>query len=388
MKRLSGLFVLFLMAGLLPLAPAHAATTYEVTVGQDFFEVGLPGFSSRFYPGSIQVHEGDTLHFQTSIGLGPGGVYPQEWMGENALNLGDPWFLFVSDPDEGAGAVKFNPKLDEPSTCGTAPNPCSWDGSNTDLILAGTEEEGAFVTIDAAPGTTLWTASNLSSSPNLDFKVEVVAANATASTQADLDSRAADLMSKDREDAFALDARMNGRQTSHVTDAGQKVFDVFVGASSGPISFLASYPNRVVIPKGGRVQYHFMDDSEPHTATLGGSAAKDLLFNGFLGQCDPDGDQGSAPDTDPDFSNEAAPCPAGSVLETDVDNRVIDKDGNGNMTSNNDLESSGLKWFQLPDGGTLDAAPWTVRFSKANAKGYKFVCLIHGGFMGGKIVVK
>ena len=389
-KKLGAFVALFVIVGTLPVLPAKAATTYEIVVGQDFFERDVPGFSARFYPGAVKVQQGDTLHFSQGPGLGPAGLYPQEYFGENGVNLGDPFFFFVPDPDEGPDAIKFNPAFDTPPTCGSADNPCSWDGANSDVVFAGGEDGDAFVVVNALPGTTLWAAGALGSDANVNFKVEVVGPNETPSTQAELDSRAQELMRKDYEDAAALDRRMGAKRSSHTNRQGDKVWDVFVGAAGGPIELFASYPRNLTIKKGEKVQYHFMSQIEPHTATFGGAAAKDLLFNGFLPVCDTDGDQGTAPDEAAQFDDpEAPPCADMTQFEVDVDRRVVDELGNGRVSNNSSLESSGMKGVVFPEGGFLNQSPWTVKFDQANADdGFKYICLIHGGFMGGKVFVK
>ena len=391
MKKRFGAFVaLFVIVGALPVLPARAATTYEIVVGQDFFETGVPGFSARFYPGSVKVQQGDTLHFNQGPGLGPAGLYPQEYFGENGVNIGDPAFFFVFDPDEGPDAIKFNPLFDTPPTCGTADNPCVWDNSTNEIVFAGSEQGDAFVTVNALPGTTMWAAGALGSDANVNFKVEVVGPNETASTQAELDSRAESLMEKDAEDAAALHHRMSAKESFHENRAGDKVYDVFVGAAAGPIELFASYPKKTSIRKGDKVQFHYMSQIEPHTATFGGNQARNLFQNGFQPVCDPDGDTGTAADNPAQFEDpEAPPCADMTQFEVDVDRRVVDEVGNGRVSDNSTLESSGLKGVQFPDGGFLNANPWTVRFDKANNdEGYKFICLLHGGFMGGKVLVK
>jgi hypothetical protein len=43
----------------------------------------------------------------------------------------------------------------------------------------------------------------------------------------------------------------------------------------------------------------------------------------------------------------------------------------------------------FPEDTSFDSNPWTVRMTKtSDDKGFKYICLIHGGFMGGRVVVK
>lgn len=387
-RKLAALVCAAVASSLFVPGAARAATTYEIGIGQGFFENGVPGFSARFYPGSVTVHSGDTIHFDGSdAALVPAGNYPQEWIGANFTDVDSPTNFIVRDPDDGDKALKFNEALFEGEDCGTADNPCVWTDRNEDLLFGG--DEDLFVTIDAAPGSVLWAASIASSDANVNLKVEVVAPNDEASTQEELNARASSLRSKDFEDALALHSRMNARKSSHRNAAGQKVFDVFVGAAAGPIELFASYPRTTKINKGQRVQFHYMDQVEPHTATFGGPVAKDLFRNGFMPVCDPDGDSGEGPDLPATFSETEPPCADMSQFEIDIDDRIPYEVGDGKVSGNSDYENSGLKFPQFPEGGTFDADPWTTKFTKASGeKGYKFICLVHGGFMGGRVKVR
>lgn len=392
-KRLGALVALSLLAGLLVPGQAKAATTYEVQVAQSFFEMGVPGFSARIYPGSIKVQPGDTIHFSDHLAMLPAGEYPQNYIAEDLWRLDSGVGFLVNDPDDGADAVKFGPE--DLTACGTQDNPCSW-GANTETLFAEWPEEDGpdadysiYVTIDALPGTVLWGNSIAGSDINSNIKVEVVAPNETASTQAELDARAAQLLRKDFEDAVALHNKMNAKRTSHRNAQGQKVYDIFVGAVGGPLEFFASYPKKITVPRGARVMYHFAGEAEPHTATFGGPNARDLMFNGIMPVCDPDGDEGAGPDTEPNFGPDGPPCVPPAELELDVDNRVLNEVGNGRVGGRSDLENSGLKAPVFPQETSYNASPWTVRMTKTtNAKGLKYICLLHGGFMGGRVRVR
>lgn len=389
-KRLGALVALGLLAGLLVPGQAKAATTYEVQAFASFFEEGVPAFSGRIYPGSMKVQRGDTIHFSENIVLFPEGIYPQDWIPENSWTLEGQYGMIVGDPDEGPDARKFGPEVED--DCGTQVNPCAWGPNTAPIFPAFPPEDdpdpdySIWVTVDAAPGTVLWGNTMAGSEINTNIKVEVVAPNETASTQAELDARAAQLLRKDYEDALALHNKMNAKRTSHVNAQGQKVFDIWVGAAAGPLEFLASYPKKISVPQGARVMYHFQYESELHTATFGG---RDIIQNGFMPVCDPDGDDGAGPDTEPDFSNPAEPCTPPAEIEFDLDPRLIYETGDNRHTGRTDFENSGFKAPIFPEETEFDANPWTVRMTKkSNDKGFKYVCIIHGGFMGGRVVVK
>lgn len=378
-------------------ARANHGGTYQIQVGQEFFGQGAPGFSARFYPGSVRVHNGDTLVFVPGfLGMAPEGEYPQEIMGEEDTQIGGEGSFLLFDPDDGADALKFDLEtfLDPGDPCGAADNPCVW-GPNSDVIFPAFDETRpeVYVTIDAPPGTTLWGASAVSPDVNVNMKVEVVQNAEATSTQEELDARAAGLISKDLEDARALHRRMNAKRTSHVNGAGQTVYDVFVGAAAGPIELFASYPRRISVPRRSRVQFHFMSAIEPHTATFGGAQARDVLQNFIVPGCDPDGDQGTEPDVAPtgfDPVTEFPTCPEGTTLEGDVNDLLPWKVGDGRVTSNSDYENSGLIFPRFPEGSDFDrnSDPWTERFPNVSGrKGFRYICLVHGAFMGGRVRV-
>ena len=394
-KRASALIALAVLGSLFVPSSARAAETFTVQVAQEFFSRGIPGFSGRVYPGSIKVHSGDTIHLTDRVALFPEGVYPQDWIPENVWNT-DGRNAFVSaDPDEGSNALKL---LEAPTVdCGTQAAPCVWDGKGEPIFTPFPEEvEGEepdfsmWVTVDAPAGNTLWANTLASSDVNTNLKVEVVGPQEAASTQEALDARAAQLIDKDYEDAAALHQKMNAKRTFHTNSSGQKVYDVFMGAGAGPIELFASYPRRISVPRGARVMYHFMDQNEPHTATFGGPKARALSENVIQPVCDPDGDVGTAPDTAPDFSSpDAPPCTPPAEFELDVDPRGAREFGDGRVNGPSDLENSGLKTPAFPEETEFNANPWTVRMTKtSDAKGFKYFCLIHGGFMGGRIVVR
>jgi len=393
-RRFAAALTAALFAGLLVPGPANAATTYQIDVGQEFSDV--PGFSTRFYPGSIKVMTGDTIEFTPGfVGLGPQGAYPQEIFG-GMNHVGTPGFFFLADPDDGEKALKFD--LEQfffmGHDCGSADNPCIWN-DNSDVIFPMVGDDGkAFVRVDAPAGTTLWGASFQSPDANVNLKVEVVANAADASTQEQLDARGARLRAKDLEDARALHNRMNTRKTWHLNAAGRRVYDVFVGAAAGPIELFASYPGRTSIKKGQRVQFHFMDQMEPHTATFGGAKAREVFNNFIVPACDPDTDAGTTADLDPIGFDEVTglpTCPEATDLEADLHDKLAWTEGDHRVRRNSDYESSGLQFPHFPEGGTFDDVnddPWTVRFPNAsNRKGFKFICLVHGGFMGGRVKV-
>ena len=168
---------LLMLGGLLAPITARAQTTYTIEVFQDFFPAGVPGFSARFYPGEITVHQGDTIHFTDQIALLPGGQHPQDYIPEGVWTVGGPDSFLVPDPDEGSDAVKLADEV--MGTCGRQDDPCVWDGSNDRVIFGEHPPEdqdppdfSTWVTVAAAPGTTLWANTAAGSDVNTSLVVD------------------------------------------------------------------------------------------------------------------------------------------------------------------------------------------------------------------------
>ncbi|MGH2730625.1 MAG: hypothetical protein ACRDJI_08445 [Actinomycetota bacterium] len=387
--RFIALGLLAVMTGLMvPTMTASAMTTYDVQVGREFPESrGIPGFSARYYPESIRVHKGDTIHFRGGPGLFlPAGEDPTEWRLANAANLGDPYFPFQADPDDGADAVKFNLDLFEPlEGCGDAAAPCEFDGK--DVLNSGDVRE-FFVTITANPGDVLIAIPPFGM--GTEFRIDVVAQNEAASTQEELDLLAKDLKKQDLDRATELHEEYSDKKEKETTDGGEVVWDAWAGFDEGPIALLAMYPHKLRIKRGQSVRWNFSLTNELHTATLPFAKAESLAFNNFSPQCDPDGDEGTLPDRDPtnkEQENEACKEPA--ITEFDMDRRERNTPrGNGIFTGNKDFEYSGLRAWDQGEDDFFDPTPWEVQFDKVSPdEGWRYFCTFHGKFMDGFVIV-
>lgn len=397
-RRVGALASIAVLAALLvPAGPAHAATTYEVQLGADFFGQGVPGFSLRAFPTSIDIMQGDTLNF-TNFGappLLPAGQVPQEWAEKHDAHLGDDWFDLLPDPDDGPDATKFNIAVFNPNvTCeATQASPCEYDGSGSDPFIPpffeGDGPASQFVTITAPPGSVIWGYIGSGVPP---LRIEVVTDPSEADTQAEVDARGAQQLSEDYNEALALHNKYSAKKTWHINEQGQKVFDVWVGPGRKWIETLAMYPKKIKIRKGQRVQYHFNFENEVHTVAMSKESAFDIMNNTFFPQCDPDGDAGEGPDNMPNFEAETEfeLCPDIAQLEFDMDPREIFGAGNGVFNGKaSDVEASGIKGHESFTGGLINDDPYTVRFKNAsNRRGFKYVCTIHGNFMSGRVRVK
>lgn len=376
-----------LLVSLVPIIGAHAATTYEVKFGAGFFGRGVPGFGNRFYPESLKIHKGDTIHVKGTIPtLLEEGVHPREFFADQAHDFGDPYFVFARDTDDGPQGVKINPTFLEDPGCGfAADDPCTHDGNS--FFNPGFDGNQMWVTITANQGSVIYGYAAPFASTSF-LRIEVVQDSEPASTQAELDVRAQELKDRDFEEASALHQRYSSKSTKHKSRSGQVVWDAWAGLDGDHVSLFAMYPHKLNVKKGQKVQWHFALDNEIHTATFPANKAKEIVNSSFAAWCDPDTDSGNAPDTEPEFPENGPPtCPANNELELELEG--IFPHGNGVLSSATDWEDSGWRGPEMITGGFFSEEQMTIKFNaKSPSKGFRYFCTIHGGFLDGFVVVK
>ncbi len=376
--------IALLSAMVLPATTASAASTYEVGVGQ--FLQGAPAESMRFFPSTVDVHQGDTLHltssgFHTATVL-PVGDGPVEWFDANASGTSDPYSIIQTDPDDGPKATVFSTAVALPSsvTCGGAGQPaCSYDGSvllNSGVPLSAPIDLS--VDVNPSVGSTFYVVC-LIHGPSMRLKVDVVGASDPASDTSAIDAANAQALSQDQDSAAALYARYSTRQTWHRAADGSKVWDAWAGVDNRRVALYAMFPKKLKIAKGDTVQWHFDTLTyEVHTVTFPLDTAKTIADNSFIPVCD----TGPGADSPPDLPGPPF-CSDPSQLELQLDNRFTPEVGNG-VFHRTDLENSGVRGSTsyLGDGN------YDVTFARRSTNGpFTYICMIHE-FMRGKIVVK
>lgn len=382
-KRTAALAVMALIAGLISV-PTTASANHDpvLNITQGAALPGTPGFSHRFMSPTLQVHRGTTLVFSPTALLLPVDTDAARWSAQNAETVGAPYTFIQPDSDDGLGALKYNNAVLFPSsfTCGTTTAPCTYDG---DVFNGGGLSESFAVVIDVAPGSFFYAQNPFNASHRL--RVEVVTNADAATTQADIDAFRTSRTAIDTETAQALHNKMLNKNSTHTAADGTLVRDVFVGMETQFFSLFAMYPRATTIKKGQRVRYHFSQNQhELHTATMPRSTALEIAGSNFAPQCDPDGDSGPGPDTDPTF-DPASPlpsCPAGSVLEFEVAPQLVGPIGDGRYTGGSDVEHSGTRSPRLASPPTAGDAPYTVTFTKpTGTTPVKVDCAIHPGMI-------
>ena len=375
----------------LPAMSAGAATTYDVAVGQ--FLASAPAESMRFFPGTVDVHQGDELHFTTesfhTATLLPVGAGVVEWFDTNAtLGTSQPYALAQPNPDNGSTAYKFgnNAIFPTDSTCGgPTQSPCAFDGTtvlNSGIPVFFDGPMDWTVTVGAAPGDSFWVVC-LVHGANMRMKVNVVATSAPASDPAALDTANAQALAQDTASAAALNAKYSAKQTWHVK-GNHRVWDAWAGVDNRHVAVYGMFPRTLKVAKGDTVQWHF--DSltfEDHTVTFPSDKARKIA-NFFNPVCDPDGDAGPGPDNPPDMMDPPF-CTDPTQLEIQLSDKFVPKLGDGTVTGR-ELESSGVRGAGSSALG--GDANYNLRFgATSSGTGFKYICMIHP-FMRGRVVVR
>lgn len=385
-RKATLLVLTFVVGTVLQGGIAQGQTTYEVVVGQ-FLEGAPAAESMRFFPGDIDVHQGDTLHFTTNgfhtATFLPTGTGPVEWFDTQAtLATDQPFALIEPDEDDGADAFKFNNGAifaSDPACGGPAQPACSFDGSS--VVNSGAPFFGPMdfaATVAAGAGSSFYLVCIIHG-PDMRMKVDVVGAGEPASDPGDLEQANAAALRQDIDTANALHERFSSRRTSHAAVGGGRVWDAWAGVDSKHVALYGFYPQKLNVDKGDRVQWHFDSLSfEDHTVTMPTGTGREIVNNAPIA-CDPDGDAGPGPDNPPEL--EAPPfCNDPSQLEIELDDRFLPQLGNGAFRGA-DLESSGVR------GANSGDRNYVLRFPKRSPDaGFKYLCLIHP-FMRGRVVV-
>jgi plastocyanin len=409
MRRASKLLSMFgalaLVVGLVvvPLTAQAITSTMKVDVGANLGAMpaagGAPADGMRFYAPHLKVAQGDRIQFTLksfhTATLLPANVDVEAWTEDNAGGHSHEASLLAKDPDDTSldpGASNQKPSLKANNqaifatngeTCGTPSTaPCQYLGNS--VLSSGTPQgpnQKFTVTMDASVGDTVWVICLVH--PHMRLRIDVVDNVNDATTQAQIDAYRADKKQEDAEQANALHHRLLRAHTKHKTASGKTVWDAYAGYDTHTLSLDGMYPKRLVVKKGQWVRWHFPDVYEDHTVTLPKSRALQLESEFFAARCDPDGDDGVGPDNNPNSSG--PPCSDMNQFELDLPSRDAYSRGNNVFGKKGDYENSGIRGASV---ATTNQS-YDVKFARRSTnKGFKYMCMIHGGFMSGTVVVK
>jgi len=409
-KLFSMLVASVLVGGLVAVAePVQAAAaTYDLQVGAGYGVGGTNcnpstgkscqafGESFRYMPGTVNVAKGDEIHFNfqgfhTATAL-PAGTDSSSWVASNDSGIGEPFNPVSPDPDPDLANgpkddTKFNNAVffpSDPSCGGAAGSPCSVDGTKIVNSGAPLSSNDYYVTIDANVGTSLTFLCLI----HTGMRLQVSVANPSDVTDpSTLAAQQQQQVADDQKAATALHNKYWNRHTHHPGPNGTTVWDAWPGIDTQYIGLDQMYPHVIHAHKGDRVRWHFEKLVNNHHSVTFPRKVASRLSNTELGfpVCDPDGDSGPGPDTQP--TQPAPPfCSDPTQLEIDVSNAAGQPAGNHAVTSPTDFESSGVR------AGTTSnnwgpARAYQDQFTRINTTGFTYACNVHGGFMSGKVVV-
>jgi plastocyanin len=385
-----------LFAVLLPMTSTSAGVTaLSVQVGAPLFEVpaadGAPADGMRFYSPPLDVHVGDSVTFAFAgfhtATLLPTNTDADAFVQDEASGIDEPFSFVLANPDDGGTAeqpaLKFNPAVIAPTidgapvTCGTEADPCS---AGAGVVNSGFPSETGFAaTIDGAVGDTISVLCLIHVNMRLD--INVVEAGTPATTQAEIDTHRDSTVESDATKAGNKNRKLLKGQTGTQLGDGTTMWDAYVGFDGAGFALLAMYPAVLELEKDDTVRWQFDQlRFEDHTATLPIGVAKEVFADTGAPLCDLDGD-GSEPRVEPDQPPPVF-CSEGEV-EFAVPPKMAYERGNGAFNGS-DYENSGVVGGNIQAG----ASPFDVTFTSVSPdKGFKYICLVHGGFQSGRVVV-
>ena len=394
LRRTFATFVIVSISGVLVASPARAQSTYVIEVGAPL-DAPAPAESLRFFPATIQVHEGDVLRFRSllahNVTLLPAGYDIDAFLDQQWRGTDGEWSPFINDADEGARALKINPRIVFPTFphCGEPfeQDPCPYDADpGLGPVSAGTSIPAASAYLDrsfqvTAPAGTTFTAVDLLF-PNLRMTVEVVPGTEPASDPQAIASTTTSQITADTAQARSLHSA-NVNKKPFKGRGAKRVWTVKAGIAKDRVSLHAFYPSKLTIAPKQRVKWTFKQLLWSTASVTFPSSRGEEIAGRFpdLG-CDVDG-AGTGADEEPVYTT-APYCDDPLQLELDVPADIVAVAGDGKVTSVTDFEHSGIRGA----GYAQRNDPYTLRFPKRSGKkGFSYTS-IGGLLMPGKVIVK
>ncbi|CAN5580010.1 hypothetical protein BH20ACT21_BH20ACT21_19530 [soil metagenome] len=381
LRLVATLAVVGLVGSLLvaPLEAGAAPADYTISLGSGkLFKLAAPApaLGTRFYAPPLRVHKGDTIKFKGSAGLAPANVRIKKWIGNNTRGVGKKWSIAVRDRDEPRQHLKLNNRVifNAQRGCGYGAKPCGYDGSRVVANGAFFGRAKFVVKVNADVGDVFWALNLLQ--PRARLRIEVVAKGATATKQSAIDRYKKRQLKRDAARALAAHNRLLGYHRVTRDSSGTLVKHALAGYDGKGFALLAMYPRKVHIRKGQKVKWHFSRlRYEDHTVTLPQGKAAKVAQNSIAPFCD----TGPGPDDPPQIQGPPF-CNNPDDLELDIKPRFAFRRGDKRYHGG-DYSNSGLQ------GANLETTPYSLKFTRKNREGFKYLCMLHP-FMKGKVAVR
>jgi plastocyanin len=383
---------LLLTTGGAAVAAAPVTPTFTITADRAAaVPSGHKWSFNDFFPRSATIAQGGTFQFTTEA-FHTATLLPVSWTPAADLDVNG---VVSADIDDSGLNVNGTTKLTEnvqnvlpvpAQGCGTADNPCVFDG--TGVVSMGAPLTGPsstmIVTVTAPPGTY---AFHCRIHSGMSGTLTVVAAGSTTAVTTDASAQAAATTQAEADVTAGLAAETAAEKAAVTTNKdGTKTWTVTAGTSdpNGYVTVLDMIPRKLDIKPGDTVLWKPLARNEPHTITFPGEIHTDAIP-----MCEGSGgkDTPAIPTKNPPTSPFDFACSGHPADEIEFGG------GNGvaKVTTPKTVSDSGiiaypsvLAAFDVPASGALRT--WTVKFTGAAAGTYHYVCQIHSG-MEGTVVV-
>lgn len=334
-----------------------------------------------FFPRSATVAQGQTIGFaiegfHTATLLPAGDTVSADLRANGVARADDD---IAANPN-GTSHVALNiPGLLPTSfACGSAANPCPFNGSSvvsSGAPLSGPPAGPFWVHVSAAPGTYSFLCRI---HPGMTGSLTVVAPGGSTTTASQAAAQTARQVARDT--AAGLAAEAAASTGSHWSNSdGSTTWLVAAGTQSPDrrVAVLEFLPRNLSVKSGDRVVWRPMESNEPHTVTFPTDLGTDQvpLCEAAVG------DVGAVPIVFPPTGPQDFGCSPGSgPLEVEFGGG----NGVGSVTSPASVSDSGIvgSWrlanaYGLPSTAMLPQ--WSVSFADAATGTYTYVCQIHDG---------
>ena len=371
-----------------PVAPAFTITADRAAA----IPAGHKWSFNDFFPRSATVAQGSTVAFATE-GFHTATLLPLSWTSAADNQVSGIVAADIDDVTLNANGTtrtleNVQNVLPVPGAgCGTADQPCTFDGLS--IVSMGAPLAGPpapfLVTITAAPGTY---AFHCRIHQGMVGSLTVVPADSKTATTTTATAEAAATAQAAEDVTAGMAAETAADKASVRTNPnGTKTWTVHVGASdpAGRVAILDMLPRKLDVKSGDTVVWRPLDKNEPHTVTFPGD-----IHTADIPSCEgADGkDTPAIPTVVPPTSPFDFACSGHPADEIEFGG------GNGvkTVSSPTSVSDSGvvaywtvLRGFSVPATGALSS--WSVKFTGAKKGTYTYVCQIHNG-MKGTVVIR
>lgn len=383
----------------------------------------VSALSTRFYPGNIRVHRGDTLRFTTALPNNPVALLPpavsnaRQWVKDHAFGFDHPWYPVAYDPDDRWAKINNIVAFPPSPPCGapgesvcTFPVPADKQAAQDSrwgfqknppeevrgvLGFGMPEVLDVRVTIQAEPGTTMHMVSLFSM--EAVGTITVVADDEPLPTADELQAQQQQQIAADARTAAELDRSYSTYRSKTKLRDGSTQWQALIGVDEGPVALRQAYPKTLDIKRGDTVVWSPREmEHLVHTVTFPRDEAVESGAALYSTWCDLDGDDGSLPDSQ-QTAVKPVFCPGGwAQVEFDL-NPLMGLSSTDNVhAGDGDLDSSGIMGM-APDVIDVpfldqDVHPTTDEFKlrfvkRSSPDGFAYGCALHG-WMEASVVVR